>query len=109
MGRYLLVGYCNAAEGRDEEFNEWYWNHHFGDFLDLPGVLSGRRFVPADAQLGEVPLPYRYLGLFEIECDDPGALFKEIAARSASGQMSRSTSVEPGSSLVLWELLAREE
>lgn len=108
MARYLLVGYCNAAEGRDEEFNEWYWNHHFRDLLDLPGVISGHRFTPAGAQLGGVAPPYNYLGVFEIECEQPQAFIDELMARSASGQIARSDSVEPGSSLVLWQLMTRE-
>lgn len=105
MGRYVFVGYCNAVEGRDDDFNEWYWNHHFRDILSLPGVISGRRFTSAPAQLGTMPVPYKYLGLFEVECDDPQALFRELGARSASGHMTRSDSVAEGSSLVLWQFM----
>lgn len=106
MESYVLVGYCNAADGRDEEFNEWYWNHHFKDILDLPGVVSGRRFVPAAAQLIDAPLPFNYLGLFEVQCDDPKRFFDELRMRAASGRMSRSTSVANGSSLVLWSVMS---
>lgn len=105
MERYVLIGYCNAAEGRDDEFNDWYWNHHFKDILSLPGIRSGRRLVPA-GQLGAAPLPYQYLGLFEVECDDPNVLFQELGARAASGRMSRSDSVAPGTSLVLWQVMS---
>jgi len=106
MARFILVGYCNAVAGREEEFNDWYWQNHFKDLLSLPGVISGRRFEPAEAQLGPMPIPYQYLGIFEIECDDPKSFFAELAARSASGKMSRSSSVEEGSSLILWQMMA---
>lgn len=105
MERYVLVGYCNAAKDRDDEFNDWYWNHHFKDILALPGVVSGRRFVLAATQLVDAPLPFRYLGIFEVECDDAKRFFDELRTQGASGQISRSTSVVD-SSLVLWKVMS---
>ena len=107
MGRYVFVGYCNAAEGREEEFNDWYWNHHFKDILTLPGVLSGRRFTPASAQLGDIPLPFKYLGIFEVECENPQDFFRELGPRLAAGKISRSTSVADNS-LVLWQVMSQD-
>lgn len=106
MGRYVFIGYCNAVDGQDDEFNEWYWNVHFKDILDLPGVISGRRFTPASAQLGDIPLPFKYLGLFEVECEDPQAFIGELGARAGSGRITPSTTVAPGTSLVLWQMMS---
>lgn len=105
MGRYVLVGYSNAVEGREDEYNDWYWNHHFKDILALPGVTSGRRFTPANAQLGDLTPSFKYLGMFEVECEHPQDFFRDLGERVASGTMSRSTSVAEGSSLVLWQLM----
>lgn len=105
MGRYTIVGYCNPVEGQDQVFNDWYWTEHMKDILALPGVISGKRFVPAAGQLPGVELPFQYMGLFEVETDDPEALVQEMLKRSAAGLMSRSDSVAPGSSLVLWQVM----
>ncbi len=109
MERYVLVGYCNAQEGRDQELNDWYWQHHFKDILELPGVVSGRRLVPAAAQLDNLPLPFSYLGLFEVECDNPAVFFAELRSRGASGRISQSSSVAAGASLILWQVMAEPE
>lgn len=108
MARFVLVGNCNAIAGRDEEFNDWYWNTHFRQLSSIPCVISGRRFRLAEAQLSQAPQPYRYMGIFEIECEDPQEFFVALGTKMAAGEITPSTTVEEGSSLVMWQLMSQE-
>ena len=44
MAKRLMVALSNAAEGRDEEYNDWYSNVHIPDICSLEGVLGATRF-----------------------------------------------------------------
>lgn len=109
MGRHVLVGHCNAIPGKDEEFNDWYWNTHFQQLLSIPCVQSGRRFRLTEAQLSPAPQPYQYMGIFEIECEDPQAFFAAMGTKLAAGEITPSTTVEEGSSLVMWQLMTPQQ
>ena len=69
MARHVLVALTNAADGRDDEFNDWYNNQHLGDVLQIPGFVSAQRFKLGAAQRMASP-PYKYLTLYEIETDN---------------------------------------
>lgn len=85
MGRYVLVVPSSAQEGRDNDYNEWYNNQHIHDICAIPGVKSGRRFVPSAAS--PMPPPANYLAIYEIETDDIGAVMGEMYRRSQAGEM----------------------
>ena len=52
MTKYTFVVMTNASEGKEEEFNRWYNQHHIPDVLNVPGFVSGQRFRLAEAQMG---------------------------------------------------------
>jgi hypothetical protein len=106
IARYCLVAYSNPVAGREDEFNAWYWNEHMKAILDIPGVVSGRRYTPAAAQFSKAPLPFQYLAIYEIEVDDPQKFINEMTSRAASGKMSRSTAITPDFSTVIWQLMS---
>ena len=105
MSRYQFVVHSNPAQGREDEFNEWYWNNHYRDILAIPGVVSGRRFTPAAAQFDNAPRQFQYLAIYELDVDDPQVFIDEMMKRAASGSMSRSTSVASGASVVIWQAM----
>lgn len=108
MGRYVLVGHCNAIAGKDEEFNDWYWNTHFQELSSIPCVISGRRFRVTEAQLSLAAQPYQYMGIFELECEDPQEFFAALGEKMAAGEMTQSASVEEGASLVMWQMMSQD-
>src|SRR3546814_15139849 len=69
MSRYMFVVHSNAAEGREQEYND-YMAGHVDDILALPGVIWGRRGTVAKAQARPAPDAHQYITVFEVETDD---------------------------------------
>ena len=76
----LLLVYTSVADGRDDEYSEWYTEHHFPEMLALPGFVGARRFRVAEPFAGEAD--HRYLTIYEIEGDPSAALAAVKAARA---------------------------
>ena len=87
--RYLFLAFTNPTQGKEDEYNCWYDEHHLKDVINVPGFVSARRFRLAASQFAfnTQPLPYRYLALYELETDDPGASLAEVAARAGGVDM----------------------
>lgn len=92
MGKFVLVVPSSAQAGRDAEYNEWYDNQHIHDICALPGVFSGRRFVPSSAS--PMPPPESYLAIYEIETDDIDGVMAEMNRRAAAGEMPLSDALD---------------
>lgn len=92
MGKYVMVVQSQALEGRDDDYNAWYDGQHFQDICAIPGVTGGRRLEATPVIMGEPGL--RYLALYEIEADDPGAFMAEMGARGADGRMPVSDALD---------------
>jgi hypothetical protein len=105
MARHLFVVYTNPAQGGEQEYNDWYSNRHLADLLAMPGVVSARRFMLADAQMSEVPQAFKYLALYEIETDDLRDFIAEMASRSGTAVMPISGALSKTTSAILWKEL----
>ncbi len=88
MARYKLVALSNAAQGRDDDYNEWYNTQHMPDVLAVPGFVSAERLTC----IGEGP--HRYLAIYEIETDDIGAVLAEFAKRPGTDLMPVSDALD---------------
>ncbi len=99
MAKYNMVVQSQAKPGRDDDYNAWYDNQHFGDICALPGVTGGRRLEQAMTLAGEPGL--KYLAIYEIETDDIGAVMAEMGRRGAAGEMPQSDALDMPSA-VLW-------
>jgi hypothetical protein len=77
--RHLYLALTDPAEGRDEDFNEWYDRHHLPEILrHTPGFTAGRRFERASAQReGQLP-GWQYLALYQVDAEDIGASLDAI-------------------------------
>jgi hypothetical protein len=106
MARYLFVVNSNPVEGREQEYNDWYSNRHLADLLALPGVVSARRFVLEDAQLSDVPRPFKYLALYEVETDQLQEFIGELFSRSGTESLPISTALSSTTSAILWRELS---
>lgn len=69
MARHLLLVFSNPVDGCEDEFNDWYTNHHLDEILAIEGFVQAQRFRLADARMTrDTPdAPYRYLALYEVE------------------------------------------
>lgn len=88
MARYKLLVLSDAVAGRDDEFNQWYDNVHLPDVFKVPGVVGATRFRLRSGG------KWRYLAVYELDCDDPAAVEQELAKRAGSGQMTMSDSFD---------------
>lgn len=89
MPKYTFLAFTNPTEGKENEYNTWYDEHHLIDVINVPGFVSARRFVLADSQFAfnaQTPT-HRYLALYEIDTDDVAGTLSEIAARAGTADM----------------------
>ncbi|WP_326818631.1 hypothetical protein OIE61_38860 [Streptomyces sp. NBC_01762] len=63
--RGALLALTNPVEGKDKEFQEWYWGTHIPEILALPGFVAVRRLRAADTSTDGIP--YRYATIYEVE------------------------------------------
>ncbi|MGW3312960.1 hypothetical protein ACWDG9_41000 [Streptomyces sp. NPDC001073] len=63
-GRELLLALTNAVEGKEEEFEKWYWGTHIPEILELPGFVAARPYRAAGPPEGA---PHRYVTVYEVE------------------------------------------
>ena len=93
MVRQLFMVLSEAAEGRENEYNEWYENIHLDEVIQTSAVVSAQRFKLAEQRGAEAP--NRYLAVYEVETDDPAEVFPSLDAkgteRNNSDAIERST------------------
>jgi hypothetical protein len=80
-----LIVFTNAAEGRDEEFNDWYDSVHIPEILALEPFRSAQRFRVADDQA--FPQTHRYVALYQFD-GDAGVALKTLTAAAGGFRMS---------------------
>jgi|GraSoiStandDraft_16_1057320.scaffolds.fasta_scaffold84996_2 hypothetical protein len=84
MGKAILVVLTNAADGRHEEFNDWYDNIHLDEIVALECMEGAQRYQAAGTQDGSEP-PFRYLAIYETNTDDPEEVFGALGKAAADG------------------------
>jgi hypothetical protein len=87
----VYMVYSNPAEGREEEYNDWYSSVHLQEVVRVEGFISAQRFELTKSQLIEEQ-HYKYMAIYEIENEDvPGTTDRLIAA---SANMNMSTAID---------------
>ena len=81
----MVVQTGPVSAEREGEYNDWYAGTHIPEILAVPGFVGARRYKLA----GGDGAP-SYLAIYEIDADDIFAPVKELGARSAAGQHSKS-------------------
>jgi hypothetical protein len=95
MPRQILLVFSNPVQGREDEYNDWYTNHHLQEILAIDGFHRAQRFELTDARMTrDTPdAPWRYLSLYEVE---EGALERADAALFNLARSERAEAVEAG-------------
>jgi hypothetical protein len=68
MATTLLVVLTNPAEGREDEYNEWYTGQHLDDVLAAAGFRAAQRFKFVESKLSRRPVA-PYLAIYEVDAD----------------------------------------
>lgn len=105
MARHVLLALTNAADGREDEFNDWYDNRHLGDVLQVPGFVSAQRFKLSGAQRMDAP-PYKYLAIYEIETDNIQETIAALSARSGTALLPISDALHARRDAPVYEPIA---
>lgn len=88
-----LIVFTSPAEGREEEYNDWYDNTHLPEFLALPGVVSGRRFkLSPDGPKAR----QSYAAIYELSTG-PDSVLEAMNAAIKDGSMHMSEAIDPAS------------
>ncbi|WP_068088975.1 DUF4286 family protein [Novosphingobium rosa] len=82
MAQHKLLVLANPVDGRDDDFNHWYDTVHLPDVLKVPGVTGAERFRLSEG--GQ----WRYLAIYELECEDPAAVSAELMSRAGTPLMT---------------------
>jgi hypothetical protein len=89
MAKATVLVFTNCADpARENEFNDWYDNTHVPDVLETPGFVSCTRYeLAGDPGPGQA----KFLAVYEVESDDPGAtmagLQQRVAQLAAQGRI----------------------
>lgn len=96
MSRTLLLVFSNPVDGREEEYDAWYTEHHLDEILAIDGFRLAQRFrLAGDARMvQDTPdAPYRHLALYEVE---DGALERADSALFDLARRERAEALTEG-------------
>jgi hypothetical protein len=88
MAKFKLIVLSNPVGDRDEEFNRWYDDVHLGDVLKVPGVVGAERYR---FRSGE---GWKYLAVYDLDCEDPASVEQELMARVGSNAIPLSEALD---------------
>jgi hypothetical protein len=97
MPRHTLVVFTSPAEGREDEYNQWYNETHLPEVLRTEGFVAAQRFELAPAQVMDADPPSRYLAIYEIEAEDVGKALDSLQQLATSGGMNMSEALDTAS------------
>lgn len=92
MPRFKMVALTRCIEGREDEFNDWYQNHHLPEICQFAGVLGAQRYKQAAALQGGDDR--NYLAIYDIETEDLGNVLGAIGQASAAGKMTQTEAAD---------------
>lgn len=81
MPRFKMMILSNPVGEKDDEFNAWYDEVHLADVFKVPGVIGAERYRFRSGK------EWKYLAIYELDCDDPAAVERELMARAGSDAM----------------------
>lgn len=81
MAKFKMLILSNPVADRDDEFNRWYDDVHLGDVFKVRGVVGAERYR---FKSGE---GWKYLAIYDLDCEDPAQVEQELLARAGSEVM----------------------
>jgi hypothetical protein len=95
MDPHLFLVLTAPVDGGDDAFNDWYDTRHLPDVLDVPGFTAARRYRITEAMLtGGLPDAWRYVAIYEMDCDDPQRALTALRERIGTPRMQVSDTLD---------------
>ena len=95
---YYQIVFTAMVDGKEDEFNAFYDNHHAPELAAIPGFVSAQRMIlatPANSTSNPSIPATKYLALFKVETSDLAAV-KQIAAKPGTTSPSFDTKATRG-------------
>jgi hypothetical protein len=84
-----------ASAEVEDEYNRWYDEQHLPEVCAWPGVTGARRYRLDRASPGaRRSTAARYLAIYDLDCDDPRALLRDLQAAAGDGRLSMSDALQ---------------
>lgn len=112
MTKGILVVLSEPADGKEQEYNDWYDTTHGPEIIALDGFTAYSRYKMAPAQPGSNEGMPGYCAVYEIDSDDLMGTVAGIGAAVAAGkvQMADVIKRDPAPTMILYEeVTARTE
>jgi hypothetical protein len=102
----MIVSSRPSDPAREDEYHDWYDHTHIPEILAIPGFVAARRYRAVDRATGEPLADGTWVAVYDIDADELTAPVRELGARSAAGEMSRSDALgtDPPPVVTLGEL-----
>jgi hypothetical protein len=91
---YCQIVFTAMVDGKEDEFNTFYDNHHAPELAAIPGFVSAQRMILAKPSNSSIPAS-KYLALFRVETSDIAAV-KQVAARPGTSSPAFDTKATRG-------------
>ena len=95
---YYQIVFTAMVEGKEDEFNAFYDNHHAPELAAIPGFVSAQRMIlatPSDRPSANAIPGSKYLALFKVETSDIAAV-KQAATRPGTSSPAFDTKATRG-------------
>jgi len=101
MAKYQYVVLTKATPGKEDEFHEWYDAQHLPDCVNVPGVVSARRYRLLNAVGPNGPEDFEFcsLAIYEMETDDPVEVGRQMSAMAGSPAMPLTDALDRAASV----------
>ena len=99
MANRLLVVFTNSAEGREQDFRDWYVNTHLAEVSNLDGFISGQLYTLATpvAEGG-----HRHMAVYEIEEGKLANAQQALGGALKGGTLNMTDAFGPGQAALWW-------
>jgi hypothetical protein len=91
---YYQVVFTAMVDGKEDEFNKFYDEHHAPELAAIPGFVSAQRMILARPSTSSIP-GTKYLALFHVETSDLAAV-KQAATRPGTSSPAFDTKATRG-------------
>jgi len=95
---YYQIVFTAMVDGKEDEFNAFYDNHHAPELAAIPGFVRAQRMIlatPANSTSNPSIPATKYLALFKVETSDLAAV-KQIAAKPGTTSAAFDTKATRG-------------
>jgi hypothetical protein len=100
MAQFKLLIASNPIPGKEDAYLEWYSNErNVAESLDIDGFVTAQRFriheeTHQSAGPGWEPPSWRYVGFYDLDCNNPSDAIAAMGAATQAGNITLSDTLD---------------